>query len=99
MVAACVILRSVRRRLDPRIVAWCLYDFANSSVAAIVFVTFTLLSVAGTALLATLEPGMVIRGFVLVVLTLVCYEAAVVYYNAYLPALVRAERLGSVSAI
>src|SRR5258708_1429690 len=155
MRAACVILRPVRRRLDRAIVAWCLYDFANSSVSAIVvatifpvwyaqaivgdaegrgdfwwglassttmvlvalaspllggiadhagvrkpfFIALTLLSVAGSALLATLEPGMVVRGFLLAVLTLVTYEAATVYYNAYLPALAPPERLGSVSAI
>ncbi len=145
----------MRGRFDRRIVAWCLYDFANSSVSAIVvatifpvwyaqaivgnetgrgdfwwglvssttmvivavsspllggiadhagarkpfFVALTLISVAGAALLATLGPGMVVRGFVYAVLTLVCYEAAVVYYNAYLPALVTPERLGSLSAI
>jgi UMF1 family MFS transporter len=136
------------------VVAWCLYDFANSSVSAIVvatifpvwyaqaivgdaegrgdfwwglassttmiivavtspllggiadhagvrkpfFVGFTLASVVGSALLATLEPGMVVRGFLLAVLTLVTYEAAIVYYNAYLPRLAPPERLGSVSA-
>jgi MFS transporter, UMF1 family len=145
----------VRGRFDRRIVAWCLYDFANSSISAIIvatifpvwyaqaivgneagrgdfwwglassttmvlvaltspllggiadhagvrkpfFVTLTLVSVGAAALLATLQPGMVVRGFLLVVLTLVCYEAAVVYYNAYLPTLVTPERLGSLSAI
>jgi UMF1 family MFS transporter len=145
----------VRRRLDRAIVAWCLYDFANSSVSAIVvatifpvwyaqaivgdaegrgdfwwglasattmiivavtspllggiadhagvrkpfFVGLTLASVAGSALLATLEPGMVVRGFLLAVLTLVTYEAAIVYYNAYLPALAPPGRLGRVSAM
>ena len=144
----------MRRRLDRAVVAWCLYDFANSSVSAIVvatifpvwyaqgivgnadgrgdfwwglvssttmvivavsspllggiadhagvrkpfFVALTLVSVVGSALLATLEPGMVVRGFVLAVLTLVTYEAAIVYYNAYLPALAPPERIGSVSA-
>lgn len=146
---------SVRQRIDRAIVAWCLYDFANSSVSAIVvatifpvwyaqaivgnaegrgdfwwglassttmvivavtspllggiadhagvrkpfFVTLTLASVAGSALLATLGPGMVVRGFLLAVLTLATYEAAIVYYNAYLPALAPPERLGSVSAM
>jgi UMF1 family MFS transporter len=141
-------------RFDRTIVAWCLYDFANSAVAAIVvatifpvwdaevivgnaqgrgdfwwglassttmvivaltsplfggiadhagvrkpfFVVLTLISVAASALLATLEPGMVVRGFLLAVLTLVSFEAAIVYYNAYLPRLAPPERLGSVSA-
>lgn len=145
----------MRRRFDRTIVAWCFYDFANSSVSAIIvatifpvwyaqaivgnadgrgdfwwglvssttmimvaltapllggiadhagirkpfFVGLTLLAVVGSALLATLEPGMVVRGFLLAVLTLLSYEAAVVYYNAYLPALAPPERLGSVSAM
>jgi UMF1 family MFS transporter len=145
----------VRRRFDRTIVAWCFYDFANSSVSAIIvatifpvwyaqaivgnadgrgdfwwglvssttmilvaltapllggiadhagirkpfFVGLTLLAVVGSALLATLEPGMVVRGFLLAVLTLLSYEAAVVYYNAYLPTLAPPERLGSVSAM
>jgi MFS transporter, UMF1 family len=144
----------VQRGFDRRIAAWCLYDFANSSVSAIVvatifpvwyaeaivgngqglgdfwwglassttmvivaltsplfggiadhagvrkpfFIALTLLSVLGSALLATLEPGMILRGFLFAVLTLVTYEAAIVYYNAYLPRLAPPERLGSVSA-
>ena len=144
----------MRRRFDRAIVAWCLSDFANSSVSALVvatifpvwyaqaivgnadgrgdfwwglassttmvivavaapllggiadhagvrkpfFVGLTLASVAGSALLATLSEGMVVRGFLYVVGTLVTYEAAIVYYNAYLPRLAPRERLGSVSA-
>jgi len=146
---------AVRVRIDRAVAAWSLYDFANSSVSAIVvatifpvwyaqaivgnahgqgdvwwgfvssttmitvaltspllggiadhagarkrfFVGLTLASVAGCALLATLEPGMVVRGFVLAVLTLVTYEAAVVYYNAYLPAIAAPDNFGSVSAL
>jgi UMF1 family MFS transporter len=136
------------------VTAWCLYDFANSSVSAIVvatifpvwyaqaivgnaegrgdawwglvssttmvivaitspllggiadhagvrkpfFIALTCASVAGSALLATLQPGMVLRGYLLAVLTLVTYEAAIVYYNAYLPRITTPDRLGSVSA-
>jgi UMF1 family MFS transporter len=143
------------RRFDRTIVAWCLYDFANSGVSAIVvatifpvwyaqaivgnaegrgdfwwglvssatmiivavtspllggiadhagvrkpfFIGLTLASVAGGLLLATLGPGMVLRGFFFAVLTLVTYEAAIVYYNAYLPRIAPPERLGSVSAM
>ena len=135
--------------------AWTLYDFANSAVAAIVvatifpryyaeivvgnaagrgdfwwglvnaatmtlvaltspvlggiadhagvrkpfFVAFTAISVAATALLATVGPGMVLSGFVLVVLALAGYEAAFVYYNSYLPRIAPPERLGRVSAL
>jgi UMF1 family MFS transporter len=59
---------------------------------------FTALAVLATALMATVEPGMVIRGFVLGVLGNVGFEAALVYYNAYLPALAPREYQGRVSA-
>ena len=136
------------------IVAWTLYDFANSAVAAIVvatifpryyaeavvgnahgqgdfwwalvtsttmivvavaspilggiadhagvrtpfFIGFTAVSIAATALLATVGPGMVGRGFVLAVTALVAFEAATVYYNAYLPRIAPPDRVGRVSA-
>ncbi|HEV8438484.1 MAG TPA: MFS transporter [Methylomirabilota bacterium] len=123
------------------VVAWTLYDFANSSFAAVIFATvyaayyalavvgnqrgegdlwwgrvvsvsmavvavtspllggvadragvrrplfvgFTALSVAATALMATVEPGMVWWGFLLGALGNIGYESALVYYNAYLP--------------
>ena len=145
----------MRGGIDRAVVAWCLYDFANSSVSAIIvatifpvwyaqaivgnaqgrgdvwwgfvssttmvivaitspllggiadhagarkpfFIALTLVSVVGAALLSTLEPGMVLRGFLFAVLTLVTYEAAIVYYNAYLPALAPPERFGSLSAM
>jgi len=122
-------------------VAWTLYDFANSSFAAVIlgtiyaayfavgvvgnahgegdlwwgrvisvsmalvaatspllggladragvrrplFIGFTALSVIATALMATVEPGMVAWGFLLAVLGNVGFEGALVYYNAYLP--------------
>ncbi|MGH7390963.1 MAG: MFS transporter [Candidatus Rokuibacteriota bacterium] len=136
------------------IVAWTLYDFANSAFAAIVvtavfppyyadvvvgnaeglgdrwwgrlvstsmilvalaspllggiadhagarkpfLVGFTLLAVLATALLATVTQGMLLWGFVLGVTGFVAFEAAVVYYNAYLPRIAPPERLGRVSA-
>jgi len=136
------------------IVAWTLYDFANSAYAAIILstvypayyanavvgnaegrgdfwwglvvstsmivvaltspflggiadhagtrkpflVTLTLLSVAATALLATVGPGMVLWGFALGVLSLVTFEAAFVYYNSYLPRIAPPGELGRVSA-
>jgi UMF1 family MFS transporter len=144
------VLRSPRRT----IVAWTLYDFANSAVAAIIvatifpryyaeavvgnadgrgdfwwglvssvamvvvavsspvlggiadhagvrkpfFVVLTLISVTSTALLATVGSGMVAWGFLLGVLTLVTFEGAFVYYNAYLPRIAAPEQLGRVSA-
>lgn len=62
------------------------------------FVWLTLVSVGATALLAIVGPGMVVTGFVLGVVGLVTYEAAIVYYNSYLPALAPPEHLGRVSA-
>ena len=142
-------------RLDRRaIVAWTLYDFANSAFAAVIiatiysayyalavvgnrdgagdlwwgrvvsvsmalvactspglggladragvrrplFVGFTLLAVTATALMATVEPGMMAWGFALAVLGNVGFEGALVYYNAYLPALAPREYQGRVSA-
>ncbi len=132
-----------RRPLDlRRVLAWALYDFANSAFAAVIvatiysayyalggrrqragagdlwwgrvvsvsmalvaltlavprrasptapgvrrplFIGFTALSVTATALMATVEPGMIVWGFVLGVLGHVGFEGALVYYNAYLP--------------
>ena len=136
------------------VVAWALYDFANSAFAAVILATiyaayyalgvvgnqrgegdlwwgrvvsvsmaavavsapflggladragirrplligFTLLSVTATALLATVEPGMVLWGFVLGVLGNIGFEGALVYYNAYLPDLAPRAYQGRVSA-
>jgi MFS transporter, UMF1 family len=135
------------------VVAWTLYDFANSAFAAVVCATiyaayyalavvgnergegdlwwgrvvsasmalvaltspvlggvadragirrgllvgFTALSVTATALMATVEPGMVAWGFALGVLGNIGYESALVYYNAYLPDLAPPGYRGRVS--
>jgi UMF1 family MFS transporter len=135
------------------IVAWTLYDFANSAFAAVIFATiysayyalavvgnadgagdlwwgrvvsasmalvamtspflggvadragirrplfigFTAVAVATTALMATVDPGMVLWGFVLGVLGNFAYESALVYYNAYLPDLAPPSHQGRVS--
>lgn len=135
------------------IVAWTLYDFANSAFAAVIlatiyaayyaigvvgnaqgagdlwwgrvisvsmalvaltspflggiadragvrrglFIGFTALSITATALMATVEPGMVVWGFVLGVLGNVGFEGALVYYNAYLPELAPRQYQGRVS--
>jgi MFS transporter, UMF1 family len=136
------------------IVAWTLYDFANSAFAAIIlatvypayyanlvvgnatgrgdflwgaaistamvigaltspllggvadhagarkrfFIGFTVVCVAATALMATVQPGMVLWGWVLAVVGVVTYEAAIVYYNSYLPRIAPPDQLGRVSA-
>ncbi len=135
------------------IVAWTLYDFANSAFAAVIFATiyaayyalgvvgneggagdlwwgrvvsvsmglvaltspflggvadragirrplfigFTAVAVAATALMTTVEPGMVVWGFVLGVIGNFAYESALVYYNAYLPDLAPPSHQGRVS--
>jgi UMF1 family MFS transporter len=62
------------------------------------FVWLTLFSVAMTALLATIGQGMVLTGFVFGAAALVSYEAAIVYYNSYLPLLAPAGEEGRISA-
>jgi len=62
------------------------------------FIGFTALAVTATALMATVEPGMVLWGFTLGVLGLFGYEGALVYYNAYLPDLAPRAYQGRVSA-
>lgn len=62
------------------------------------FVGFTAAAVTATALMATVRPGMVLWGFVLGVAGIACFEAAFVYYNAYLPRIAPPERRGRLSA-
>ena len=51
----------------------------------------------GVALMTTLEPGMVVAGFLFFVIANVGFESANVFYNAYLPDIVPPERLGRTS--
>lgn len=51
----------------------------------------------GVALMSTLQPGMVVAGFVFFVIANVGFESAVVFYNAYLPDIAPVDRLGEVS--
>lgn len=137
-----------------QVVAWTLYDFANSSFAAVIAATIyatyyaqvvvgnahgegdlwwgrlistsmaivaltspilggiadragirkrlfcaaTYLSVGATALMATVEQGMVLRGFTLGILGVVGFEGALVFYNAYLPDIASRQWQGRVSA-
>jgi UMF1 family MFS transporter len=59
---------------------------------------FTYMSVAATALMATVGRGDVVWGWLLAVAATVAVEAAVVHYNAYLPELVPIEEQGRLSA-
>src|SRR6266545_3008768 len=72
--------------------------YANVGVRKPFFVWLTVVSVVATALLATVDRGMALRGFALGVVGLVTYEAAIVYYNSYLPALAPPGELGRISA-
>ena len=58
----------------------------------------TYMSVGATALMATVDPGEVVWGLVLAVVGTVGFEAAIVYYNAYLPDLADETRRGRLSA-
>jgi UMF1 family MFS transporter len=69
----------------------------RSGIRRSLFVGFTALSVTATALLATVEPGMVLWGFVLGVAGNLGFEAALVYYNAWLPQLATPGREGRLS--
>jgi UMF1 family MFS transporter len=70
----------------------------RSGVRRSLFMGFTALAVAATALMATVEPGMVAWGFLLGVLGNVGFEGALVYYNAWLPELAPPDRQGRLSA-
>jgi UMF1 family MFS transporter len=60
---------------------------------------YVAICVAGVALFTTIEPGMVLRGFVLFVIANVGFEGAMVFYNAYLPDIVPPEKQGWVSGL
>lgn len=60
---------------------------------------YTYLCVISVSLFVTIEPGMVMWGFVLAVLANVGFEGALVFYNAYLPDLAPRERQGFVSGL
>lgn len=59
---------------------------------------FSALSVTATASMATVTRGDVLWGFILAVLGIVGFEAALVYYNAYLPDLASLGWRGQLSA-
>ena len=138
-----------------RILAWCLFDFANSAYSAVIvvavfsvyymshivgnehglgdlwwgraisaslllvvmtgpvlgaladrhglrkrlFIAFTALCITCIALFTTLLPGMVLRGFALIALANFGFESSQIYYNAYLPDIAPADRLGAVSGL
>jgi UMF1 family MFS transporter len=70
----------------------------RSGVRRPLFIAFTAVSVIATALLSTVQPGMVVWGFALAVIANVGFEGALVYYNAWLPQIAPAGVQGRVSA-
>jgi UMF1 family MFS transporter len=60
---------------------------------------YTLLCVVSVAMMSTLGPGMIWRGFLLFVVANVGFESAVVFYNAYLPDIAPPEHQGRVSGL
>jgi UMF1 family MFS transporter len=70
----------------------------RSGIRRGLFIAFTALSVFATALMSTIEPGMVAWGFLLGVLGNVGFEGALVYYNAWLPQLAPPGMQGRLSA-
>ena len=60
---------------------------------------YTYLCVASVALFTTIEPGMILWAWALVVVANIGFEGALVYYNAYLPDIAPRERQGLVSGI
>jgi UMF1 family MFS transporter len=138
-----------------RILAWCLFDFANSAYSAVIvvavfsvyfishivgnehglgdlwwgramsaslllvvltgpvlgaladragmrkrfFIAFTVLCIGCIALFTTLQPGTLLRGVALIALANFAFESSQIYYNAYLPDIAPADRLGTVSGL
>jgi len=60
---------------------------------------FTIQCVVGVSLFAFLDQGMALRGLILYVIANVGFEAALVFYNAYLPEIAPKEKQGWVSGL
>lgn len=60
-------------------------------------IIYTLISVTATCLLAVIEPGMVLLGFALSLVSFIGLEGGLVFYNAYLPQIAPAGYQGRVS--
>lgn len=60
-------------------------------------ILYSIICITGTCLLATVQPGMVLWGFALSMVTTIGLEGSLVFYNAYLPGLAPPEKQGRVS--
>ncbi len=58
---------------------------------------YTLASASATCLLALVQPGMALLGFVLSLIAYIGFEGGIVFYNAYLPEIAPADYQGRVS--
>jgi MFS transporter, UMF1 family len=62
-------------------------------------ISYTAVCLVAVALMASLEPGMILPGFVLFVVANVGFESALVFYNAYLPDIAPPDKQGWVSGL
>lgn len=60
---------------------------------------YTFIAVACVALFSTLDRGMIVYGFVLIVIANTCVEGGLVFYNSYLPVIVGRQEIGKTSAM
>lgn len=58
---------------------------------------YTVICVSAVALFGTVQPGMVLWGFALTVVSYIAFEGGLVFYNAYLPEIAPKEYQGRVS--
>jgi len=71
----------------------------RSGVRKKMLFVYTAICVLFVSLFVTIEPGMVVWGFLLAVLANIGFEGAMVFYNAYLPDLAPREKQGFVSGL
>lgn len=70
-------------------------DFAG--VRKRLLAMYTVASFSAVALYTTVEPGMVIWGLIVTMISYIGFEGALVFYNAYLPEIAPPEKQGRVS--
>ena len=71
----------------------------NAGVRKKFLLAYTYLTIACVALFTTIEPGMILWGFLLATLANIGFEGALVYYNAYLPDIAPPNRRGFISGL
>lgn len=59
---------------------------------------YTFVAVVCVALFASLDRGMIVYGFILIVIANTCVEGGMVFYNSYLPVIVGRQDIGKTSA-